>query len=88
MLQTSWASQLNPLLSDPLSNSIMLADIVLKTGDNTINHRLGRKLQGYIVTRMQDGFVQLYDKQNSNQMPELTLILNSSGNGKIDLIVF
>lgn len=87
-MQTNWASQLNPLLSLPLNSSVLLQDIELVTGDNSINHKLGRKLQGWIVTRMIDGFVQLYDKQNDNNMPDKTLVLNASGSGTIDLIVF
>lgn len=34
------------------------------------------------------GFVQIYDKQDTNLMQDLTLILNSSGAGLIDLIVY
>lgn len=88
LLQTNWAAQLNPIIQLPLSNSILLPLISLSMGDNVINHRLGRNLQGWIVTRMENAFVELFDKQSTNQMKDKTLILNSSAVGLIDLIVF
>lgn len=88
MLQTQWASQLDPLLAKPLSSGLLLKDVELQSGNNTINHRLGRKLQGWIITRMQDAFAQVYDKQSTNQMTDKTLILNSNGAVTVDLMVF
>lgn len=88
LLQTVWASQINPILQLPLSHSLLLQNISLVSGNNTINHKLGRNLTGWLVSRMQDGFIQLYDLQNTNQMKDLTLILNSSDVGIVDLIVF
>lgn len=88
LLQTNWSSQLNPLLDKPLSSSLVLASVTLSTGDNVINHKLGRKLRGWIVTRMIGSFVQLYDKQSTNTISDKTLVLNSSATGLIDLIVF
>lgn len=88
MMQTSWSQDINPIISNPILAGNLLTNIVLKTGINQINHLLDRKPQGYIITRMIDGFVQIYDTQNSNQMPTKTLTLVSSGNGNIDLLVY
>jgi hypothetical protein len=88
MMQTAWAQSINPVLSQALLKGNTLNNVVLSVGDNVIDHKLGRPLQGWIVIRMQDGFTQLYDKQNSNQMKDKTLVLNSSGIGRVDLIVF
>ena len=88
MLQTQWSQNINPVLSNPLLNGNMLTNVALKTGINQINHLLDRKPQGWVITRMIDGFVQVYDTQNSNQMPTKTLTLMSSGNGTIDLLVY
>lgn len=88
MMQTAWASQLNPIIINPLSSMVQLDNITLISGVNTINHKLGKVLQGWFVTRMQNSFVQLYDLQNTNNMQDKTLILNSSGAGLISLIVF
>jgi hypothetical protein len=88
IMQTTWSNQLNPVVANPLLNGRLIKDIVLKSGVNSINHGLGRPLQGWIVTGMHNVFVQLYDTQSSNQMPQLTLQLNSNGVGNIDLYVF
>ncbi len=87
LLQTGWSTQLNPVLSNPSLKSIILPNIVLAIGSNVINHRLGRKLQGYRVVR-QRALASLYDNQDSNQSPALTLILVSDAVVTIDLEVF
>lgn len=87
LMQTNWASQLNPLLRNPISNGLLLSEVVLASGDNTINHKLGRKLQGWIVVRKRAA-ADIYDKQDSNLMPQLTLVLNASGAVTVDLYVF
>ncbi len=86
-LQTTWAADLNPLLKNPLNNSNLINSIVLVNGSNTINHQLGRKLQGWMVVG-QNASATFYDSQASNATPNLTLILNASGAVKINLIVF
>lgn len=82
-----WASILNPLLANPLVNGRILQDEEVASGRNIINHGLGRKLQGYIVT-LNNANVTFYDSQATNQMPDLTLILNASGAATINLYVF
>lgn len=82
-----WAASLNPLLSNPLVNGILLPAIAIATGDNTINHGLGEKLQGYIVV-MNSAGVTFFDKQSTNPRPQLTLVLNASGAATISLYVF
>lgn len=86
MLQTRWASVINPLLRNSLNNGTLLTDIVLAVGDNTINHLQGHTLNGYIIAGMQGGFSQIYDKPSP--MPKLTLILNSSASVTVSLVVF
>lgn len=87
-LQTNWASAINPVLSQPSNNSLLLQSVKVVSGDNSINHLLGKKLTGWSITRMRGSFVQIYDKQDSNQLSALTLVLNSSGTCTIDLEVF
>ena len=87
-MQVQWAQEINPVLSNPIVNGILLKDQVLAIGSNAINHKLGRKLQGWIVTRMQGTFSQLYDNQSGNQTPELTLALHSSAVTTVDIYVF
>lgn len=87
LMQTSWATQLNPILTNPIANGLLLKNVVLASGDNTISHTLGRKLQGWIVTRLRASAT-IYDKQDTNRFPELTLVLNASGAVTVDLYVF
>lgn len=87
LMQNQWASILNPVINNPANQSILLKSVALVTGDNTINHLLGRKLQGWKVVRQRSSAT-LYDKQDANQMPNLTLVLNASANVTVDLEVF
>lgn len=88
LLQTKWKSQLDPLLSNPMASGIFLKNIVLVSGANVVNHLLQRKLQGWFVVRMRTNFAQIYDTQDTNTMPSLTLNLNASAGVTVDLFVF
>lgn len=85
--RTKWSSQINPVIANPLTNGNLLTSIKVVSGKNTINHGLGRKLQGYIVV-MNNAATTFYDSQSANQMPDLTLILNASGAATISIYVF
>lgn len=85
--QPLWASQINPVLANPLVQGQLLSNISVSSGANVINHKLGRKLQGYIVV-LNSAAVTYYDSQSTNQTPDLTLILNASGSAVISLYVF
>lgn len=87
LMQTAWASQLNPVLALPQSSGVILKNITLSIGDNTINHKLGRDLQGWQLIRVRAAAT-VYDKQDSNQLKSRTLILNSSAAVVVDLFVF
>lgn len=87
LLQTNWATALDPIINLPLSNSNILKDIQLVTGKNVIDHKLNRNLQGYIVTK-QSGFSQFYDNQIANPLPDKNLWLYASSGVNINLLVF
>lgn len=87
MLQSQWASQLDPAVSNPLVNGSLLTNVTLAIGDNTINHLLGRKLVGWIIVGVSAASA-IYDKQALNQMPNLTLVLNSSAGCTANIYVF
>lgn len=82
-----WAAILNPVLSNPLVNGRLVSDVTLKVGTNEVNHKLQRKLQGWIVVGI-NGIAQIYDAQASNQRPELTLTLISDAVVNCKLWVF
>jgi len=87
MMQTKWKSELDPVLANPTTNSLILKGVSLSVGVNVINHRLGRKLQGWKLTR-QRSMASIYDDQDTNQSPELTLILVSNAATNVDIEVF
>ena len=87
LMQTAWATELNPLLKNPINAGVLLKSITLAVGANTINHRLGRKLQGWMLTR-QRASGSVYDTQDANKFPELTLQLQSSAVMVVDIYVF
>jgi len=87
LLQTNWAQQLNPIIQDPMSNNVILKNVVLTTGLNVINHKLGRNLQGWVLVR-QRASASIFDAQDSNPNTALTLYLNSNANVTVDIMVF
>lgn len=86
LLQTGWSSQINPVLGNPLVNGVLQKNIALSVGSNSINHKLGRNLQGYIITGMHTTFSQITD--TTSNTPSLTLNLNSSAATSIDIYCF
>lgn len=74
-------------LRTPLSDSLLLTDIALNSGDNTIAHKLNRVLQGWIVVSRSSSAV-IYDKQSTNTLKNRFLILNASSAVVVSLIVF
>lgn len=87
LMQSSWAKDLDPVLSNPIVNGILLKNVSLTTGVNRIPHKLNRNLIGWIITRNR-GPQYIYDQQDSEQMPAQFLKLYVGSNVKIDLYVF
>jgi hypothetical protein len=87
MMQDSWASVLDPVISIPLNHGIILENVGLSSGFNAVNHKLSRDLQGWFIVR-QRGPASIYDLQNGNPMPNKTLSLQSSASVSVDLFVF
>lgn len=87
LLQQTWASQIDPVISNAFVSGHRLTNIQLVTGANIVNHKLGRKLQGWALTRLR-ALSNIYDTQDANQSPELTLQLTSNANVTVDIYVF
>ncbi len=85
--QEQWASQLNPIISNPINSASMLQNVSLTAGTNVINHKLGAKLQGWFTTRIRASAT-FYDIQDTNPTPQLTLVLVASAPVIVDLAVF
>lgn len=86
-IQDNLGRTLNPLTNQPLNSGNILTSVTLVTGANSINHKLGRPLVGWFVTRIRASAT-LYDTQDTNKTPNLTLNLVSSANVVVDLFVF
>lgn len=100
LLQTRWASFINPIITAAPNNNLILINVPLVNGTNTINHGLGRNLQGWYIVRRRQWLssgtptaYDIYDKQDSNTTPQLTLILTCNEGTKanpvlVNLVVF
>lgn len=82
--QPRWASELNPLLAQPLSSANILDGVKLVSGSNVINHLLGRMMQGWFLSDI-NAAVTVY---RSAVMNDLTLTLTSSGAATVNIVVF
>ena len=67
---------LRPIVNSAIIDGVLLNDIELTYGANTIEHKLGRKLLGYIVVRKNNDAV-ISDAQDTNKLSSKNLILYS-----------
>jgi hypothetical protein len=80
-LQDATDVVLSAVTSKALLDGNFLQDVVITGGTVlTINHRLGRKLLGWIICR-KNLEVDVWDSQASNPTPNATLILNATDSG-------
>lgn len=84
LLQNRWSSIINPILANPTNQTSLLNNIELSPGVNVINHKLGRKMQGWVLTDI-NGIANIY---RSAAMNNLTLTLTSDATVTISLGVF
>lgn len=87
LLQTNWALKLNPVIDLPMNSGNFLKSISLVSGSNQINHLLSRKLQGWFLVRKRAS-ADIYDTQDSNTTPSITLSLVSDATVSVDIFVF
>lgn len=87
LMQTQWSQAIDPVITNPTNNKSVLKNVSLITGTNVINHLLGRPLQGWGLTRIR-ALASIYDTQDTNQTPQLTLNLVSSAPVVVDIEVF
>lgn len=87
MMQSQWSAALTPVLQSPIVNGRLITGQALINGATTINHRLDRKLQGWIIVG-NNAAATIYDSQLTNTMPDKTLILNSNAACVVSVWVF
>lgn len=90
-LQDNIANLLEPTATtveqSPLLAGKILEKVVLSASSNTIRHTLGRTLKGWFIVR-QRASATIYDTQDSNTTPEVTLKLTASAGVTVDIYVF
>jgi len=90
-LQDNIAKLLEPTATtvqdSPLLAGKILEKVDLTSGPNTIRHTLGRPLKGWFIVRRRASAT-VYDTQDSNDTPQVTLLLTASANVTVDLYVF
>lgn len=84
LMQTRWASILNPFLSNPLNDVQILENVALANGATKINHLLSRKQQGWFIVD-QNATASIYRSQPFN---DKTLTLTSSAAVTVNIGVF
>lgn len=78
MMQTTWASQIDPVLQFAPNQGLLLLNVPLVVGSNVINHRLSRQQQGWIITD-QTAAASIYRSQPFNSLT-LTLVTDAITN--------
>ena len=86
-MQTTWAQALNPIIANALVQGQLLENQKLTSGITVINHRLGRKLTGWFPVRL-NAAATIFDNQDTNQTPQLTLSLTSNADVTCSIWVF
>ena len=84
MVEAQWKAAIDPILANPLVTGSQLTGIVLTTGKNVINTKLGRTAQGWVVTDI-NAAVTVYRSAPFNN---LTLTLTSSGSATVNILVY
>jgi hypothetical protein len=84
LMQTKWKSEIDPTLAIPLLGGLQLKSQVLAAGVNVITHKLGRMMQGWIVTDQNAAVV----PYRSAPLSATTLTLTASGPVTINLWVY
>lgn len=86
-MQNRWAAEINPFISRLQNRSTILKEVSLVTGANIINHGLDHVLNGWKIVR-QRASASIYDTQDSNPSPAISLYLNTSADVVVDIEVF
>lgn len=85
LMQKQWASQLNPLLDNPIIQGFSISNISLVANvPITLNHYLGRQMQGWFITDINSNAIIWRTKPMNSQ----TLTLEANANTVVSLWIF
>jgi hypothetical protein len=83
--QTKWKSILDPVISSPIINGLLLTNVQLSPGITAIPHKLARLQQGYIIVYHNSALGELTPSQPLN---DTNLYLQGSSTSLLSLWVF
>lgn len=87
-IQDNIEKTFNPIVFNVALDSIILPNVFLQSGiTNNISHKLGRRLSGWKVIRNRASCI-IYDNQDENPNPNLTLWLLTDADTTVNLEVF
>ena len=84
MMQTRWASILNPFIGSAFLNGLLLQNVALINGVTTINHLLGQQMSGWVISDI-NAAANIY---GSHPLNGLTLTLTSDAACIVSIYVF
>jgi hypothetical protein len=84
LLQTTWASQLNPIVGNAVLKGLQLDAVSLINGVTIINHLLSRKQQGWFITDV-NAAATIYRSAPFN---DTTLTLSSNADCVVNIWVY
>ena len=86
-LQSHLKTVLNPLLELPISDGVLIKDLTVNTTDTLIEHKLGRKPEGFLITGLKSNSV-IYESATANNAAARLIILIASATATADIYFF
>ena len=86
-LQSHLKTVLNPLLELPISDGVLIKDLTVNTTDTLIEHKLGRKPEGFLITGLKSNSV-IYESATANDEAASLIILIASATATADIYFF
>jgi|TARA_R100001443_G_scaffold33383_3_gene47301 hypothetical protein len=86
-LQSNIRTAISPLLSLPFADGVHKTDVALGTSDTLVDHGLGRKFVGYIITK-QNADTSVFESSTTNNFPDVQMILKAGATVTVDLFFF
>lgn len=83
-----WSQSLNPIIANPIVNGKLISNIALVSGNNVINHGLGRNMQGWFLVDVYNVSAGPVDVYRTAPLNNLTLTLNSDAALTVSIWVF
>ena len=76
-IEQAVANTLDPIVAIPWMGGVLLEDVSLTSGANTIDHKLGREIRGWFVVRIQ-GATATYPVETASDSTSLSLTIGAN----------